>query len=268
MGKTIGIISIKGGVGKTSSTAALGAALANEYNQKVLLVDANFSSPHLGFHVGLFNPEITLHHVLDDKANIKEAIYETQYGFDLLPGALVYEKVNPFKLIDKIREIKRKYDIILIDSSPNLNEEMLSTMLVSDDLIVITTPDYVTMATTLRAIKLAKERNTNISGIIINKSYGKEFELEVEEIEKTCDCNVLAVIPHDVAVIEALSKAKPSTLHKKSKTTREYTKLAGALIGESCNKIGFGERIRRMFGKVPKQDVNRVIFAKERLKML
>ena len=44
MVKTIGIVSIKGGVGKSSSVSALGASLANDFNKKVLIVDANFSS--------------------------------------------------------------------------------------------------------------------------------------------------------------------------------------------------------------------------------
>jgi len=51
MGKTIGIISIKGGVGKTTTVSALGAALANEFDKKVLLIDANFSAPNLALHL-------------------------------------------------------------------------------------------------------------------------------------------------------------------------------------------------------------------------
>ena len=49
--KKIGIISIKGGVGKTSTVAALGASLAKDFNKRVLLVDANFSSPNLCLHL-------------------------------------------------------------------------------------------------------------------------------------------------------------------------------------------------------------------------
>ena len=60
--KVIGIISLKGGVGKTSSVANLGAALT-EFGKKVLVVDANFSAPNLGLHLGLTNPEIKLHDV-------------------------------------------------------------------------------------------------------------------------------------------------------------------------------------------------------------
>ena len=175
--KTIGVISIKGGVGKTSTVSSLGASLSKDFNKKVLLVDANFTSPTLGLHIGLISPEITLHHVLSGKANIKEAIYETGYGFDIIPGSHIYDRIDPYLLREKLKEIKNKYDVVLVDSSPNLNEEILAAMMASDELLVMTTPDYVTLATTLNAVKLAKVRKTPIIGLVLNKVHGNDFEL-------------------------------------------------------------------------------------------
>lgn len=265
--KTIGIISIKGGVGKTSTVSSLGASLANDFKKKILLVDANFTSPTLGLHIGLINPEITLHHVLSGKANIKEAIYETGYGFDIIPGSHLYERINPYLLKDKLKEIKNKYDLILIDSSPNLNEEILAAMIASDELLVLTTPDYVTLATTLNAVKLARVRKTPIIGLILNKVYGENFELNVEDIEKASGVNVLAVLPNEIKVLEALSKCTPSTLHKHSQTSLELKKLAGSLVGEKYKEGGLRFYLRKIgrLGKVTKQEVNRVLFTKERL---
>ena len=77
MGKTIGIISLKGGVGKTTVVVSLGAALS-EFGIKVLLIDGNIFSPSLGLHLNIMDPEKTLHHVLNRTANAKDAIYE--YG--------------------------------------------------------------------------------------------------------------------------------------------------------------------------------------------
>jgi len=268
MGKVIGIIAIKGGVGKTSAVASLGASLAKDYKKKVLLIDANFSAPNLALHIGLMNPEVTIHHVLDGKAKISDAIYETGYGFDVLPGSIIYEKVNPMSLAEKIRDLRRRYDVIFIDSSPNLNEEILSTMMASDELIVVTTPDIVTLTSTLRAVKLAKERKTPITGLILNKVYNKKFEISLKDIEKASGVSVLAVLPHDIHVLEALSKNMPSTLHKNSDSTQEYRKLAASLIGEDYNN-GKGKlrRALNMFMKnVPKQEVNRTILKENRLK--
>jgi len=255
--KTIGIISIKGGVGKTSSTIALGAAAA-QLGKKVLVIDGNFSSPHLAMHIGFYEPENTLHDVLNGKINIKEAIYESGYGFDILPGAIIHEKISPFKLIDKMREIRRRYDLILIDSSPNLNEEMLATMIASDELLVVTTPDYVTLGSTLSAIRIAKERKTPIAGIILNKVY-------LNEIQDTAGVNILAVLPHDTNVLESLAKNVPSTAYKDSEAATEYKKLAAALVGENYNEGGFKTFMKKLFGKVPAQDINRVMFRQERL---
>ncbi len=187
MGHVIGIISIKGGVGKTSSVCALGAALANDFQQRVLLIDANFSAPNLALHVGIVDPEKTLHDIFRNKSNPEKAIYETEYGFHLMPGALISKKVEPFLLKSYIKELKDNYDFILIDSSPTLNEEILATMVASDELFVVSTPDHVTLSTTLRAIKLAKQKNIPITGIILNKVYNKNFELNVGDIEDASD---------------------------------------------------------------------------------
>ena len=54
MVKTIGVISIKGGVGKTTIASSLAADLVNHYGKKVLLVDANYSAPNLGLHIDIF----------------------------------------------------------------------------------------------------------------------------------------------------------------------------------------------------------------------
>ena len=53
MNKVIGVISIKGGVGKTAVSASLASALSNLHDKKVLLVDANYSAPNLGLHMDI-----------------------------------------------------------------------------------------------------------------------------------------------------------------------------------------------------------------------
>ncbi len=262
MSHTIGIISIKGGVGKTSAVGAIGASLANDFGKKVLLVDANFSAPNLGLQLGLYNPEATLHHVIEGKIELKDAIYETGYGFDVVAGSSRYRNINPFKLSEKLRDAKKKYDVILIDSSPAMNEEILATIIASDELLMVTTPDHVTLNSTLRAIKLAKEKRTPIAGLILNKVHNKNFEVSMKDIETATGVNVLAVLPHEIEVLESLSKSMPSTLYKNSASSKEYKKLAACLIGEDL-KSGKWERFKSIFtsltGKIDKQEVNRAL---------
>src|SRR3989344_485492 len=128
MGKVIGILSLKGGVGKTSIVVSLGGALAS-LGKKVLLVDANFSSPNLGLHLNILNPETTIHHVMANDSNISEAIHENDV-FDVIPASSYFKRqISPLRLKYKLSQLKRKYDIILIDSSPALNEETLAAMI-------------------------------------------------------------------------------------------------------------------------------------------
>src|SRR3989339_589327 len=154
MGKSIGVFSLKGGVGKTSSVVALGDAIAS-LGKKVLLVDANFSAPNLGMHLNIINPEVTIHDVLDRVANISDAIYDFGERFHVLPASMNYPKeINPYKLKDKLSYWKNKYDYVLIDTSPSMNDETYAAMLASDELLVVTTPDVPTLGTTIKAVNM------------------------------------------------------------------------------------------------------------------
>ena len=259
MGKVIGVISLKGGVGKTSVILALGSAIAG-FDKKVLLIDGNFSAPNLGLHLNIINPEITLHHVLNRTANFKDATYECG-NLHVIPAS-IFERINinPLDLKKRIKTLKNKYDFILIDSSPSLNEETQAVMLASDGLLVVTTPDYPTLSSTLKAIKLAKQRGATIDGLILNKVHNKNFELSLADIEETAEIPVMAVIPHDINILRALSEFTPSTSYKpKSKGSIEYKKLAATLIGEKYKP----HKLRNLFEITPKrQEINREIFYK------
>ncbi len=260
MGKTIGIISIKGGVGKTTTTANLGAVLAREFDQKVLLIDANFSAPNLGLHLGLTNPETTLHDVLLRRANMSDSIYEYEKNLHIIPGSLISKKVSPFLLKEKLKRIKNKYDVILLDSSPTLNEEILATMIAADKLLVVSSPDYPTLSTTMRAVKIAKQKNTPITGIVLNKVRNKKFELTLHDIEEAAGVPVLAVLPDDIKMLEALSNTKHIVEHApKRNIAYEYRHLAACLIGKHYDDKRFKRKIKRFFRKnVPKEEVNRL----------
>lgn len=262
MGNIIGIISIKGGVGKTSTVVGLGASLANDFGKKVLLVDANFSAPTLALYLGFPNPGVTLHHVLTSNKGAEEAIYKTKQGFHILPGALIHnKKINPFHLKKKINWLRDHYDVILIDSSPSLNNEILATMIASDALLVVTTADHVTLSSTLHAVKVAKQRKTPIYGIILNKVHNKNFELDIFDIEDAANCPVLAVLPYDVRFLEALAVGVPSTLYSSGEATMEYRKLAAALLGQTYDDPRFSKKVQRFFRQdATKQDMNRALF--------
>jgi MinD-like ATPase involved in chromosome partitioning or flagellar assembly len=259
MGKSIGIVGLKGGVGKTSTVTSLGDALAG-FGQKVLLVDANFSAPNLGIHLNIIDPEKTIKDVLDRTSNFSDAIYVVADNLHVLPGHLFQrKKINPLILKNRLGTVKGKYDVVLIDSSPALNEETLAAMLASDELFAVTTPDYSTLSTTIKAIKAADIRGTPITGLILNKVHHKNFELDIHDIEDTAGVPVMAVIPHDLNILKAQSRFIPSTTQKPySKASQEYKKLAATLIGQKYKPFSFSEVIR---GFTPKRhEINREIY--------
>lgn len=256
MSKTIGIIAIKGGVGKTTIAASLASDLVNHFDKKVLLIDANYSAPNLGLHMNIIEPKKTIHDVLANKSKIKHAIHDS-FGVHIIPGSYVYDsQINPLKLKDKIKKIKNYYDFIIIDSSPSLNSEVLSTILASDTLFVVTTPDYPTLSCSLKAAKLAKERGRPISGIILNKIRDPNYELTLKEIEQTIDIPVVAKIPDDKTAIRSLFTRIPISIYnKKSKFAKEISNLSAALTNIR-EKRSF---LNLLFPNLKKEQINRQI---------
>ena len=242
-GRIIGIVSIKGGVGKTTAVINLAAALSRDCGKKTIVVDANFSSPNLGLHLGMVNQGANLHTVLNDEILVHDSIYEHEFGFDVLPASLKNEKVNPSKLKNKISGLSRYYDFVLVDSSPSLNDELLATITTADELLIVTTPDWPTLSTTLRSVKLAKERGVPVLGLLLNHFNNKTYETTVEEIEKATKVPVIAVIPDDQKILEALAAVKPITLYSPhNKTSLEFRKLAAALAGTTFKEPTFLQR--------------------------
>lgn len=236
--RTFGIIGIKGGVGKTSVVANLGTALAKECQKKVLVVDANFSTPHLGLHFGLISPEKTLQEIINnDSLDARHAVHEHKSGVHIVPGSLQPKRVDASSLKKKLAPLKKNYDYILIDSSPALNDEIYATLAAADELLVVTSPDYPTLSSTFHALKIAKSKKINVKGLIINRTRGKKFELTPQEIEKATQTKILALLPEDETALKALAATTPAVLFSpKSEVSKAYRELAILLEGKRKKK--------------------------------
>lgn len=256
MGKAIGIIAIKGGVGKTTIAASLASDLSSNFQKKVLLIDANYSAPNLGIHMDITDPDKTIHDVLTDQAKLKSAIHN-RFGVDVIPGSMISNaQFNPLKLRDKIQGIKHQYDFIIIDSSPSLNEEILATILAADNLFVVSTPDHPTLSCSIKAAKLARQRGRPISGIILNKVRDPLYELSLKEIEEIADIPVIAKIPDDKAAIRSLFTRIPIPIYKKkSKFAKEISNLSSTLTNTKEKR----PLISYFFPRIKKEQVNRQI---------
>ena len=264
-GKIIGVISIKGGVGKTTVVSNLAAALAGQ-GKKVLAIDANFSAPNLGLHVGIVNKENTIHEVIAGKIDASEAVYQSDAGFDIMPARLLPIRIDPLRLKRKISPLKNMYDFILIDSSPNLNEEMAATMAAADELIVVSSPDYPTLSCTMRAVKVAKEKKVPIAGLVLNRVRNKKYELTLADVEDAAQTPVIGLMPEEEKVLESVAETKPVVIHAPWKDVSvEYKKLAAALAGKKYKDMRLWSNVRNFLleNNFSKVDINRTVMTEK-----
>lgn len=255
MSNVISFISVKGGVGKTTLALETASALVNNYNKNVLLVDCNFSAPNIGLYLDIVS-DLTLHDALSD-VPLHNAIYES-HGIDIIPASLYYKnEFDVFKLKKILNKFKERYDFIILDSSPNY-EELKPVILASDRVFVITTPDHVTLNTSLKAAKLAKEEKTPIGGIIINKIRSPKHEYNLKEIEEQSENLVIAKIKDSKKMVNAMYLKKPvGVCFPNDCISKEINRFASSLCGESefQNKV-----LEKLLTTVSKEKINREIY--------
>lgn len=226
----ISFISVKGGVGKTTLALETAASLANDFEKKVLVIDANFSAPNLALHLGI-KPEQTIHDVLAGRLSLSNAVYEI-HGFDFIPASFSYKgDADLINLKKALAQAKDKYDFIILDAAPNYRE-MIPVVAASDKLFVVTTPDHVTLHTSIKAANVAKAKKTPITGIIINKVKNPAYEMTLKEVEEFLDVPVVARIHDDKGMVEAMFFRKPITIHNKhNPVSKEIRRFASSLCG-------------------------------------
>lgn len=236
----IAIMSPKGGVGKTVTTANLAAALALIYDKKVLAVDTNISTASLGMHFDIFYPEKTLNDLSE------KSIHVYHQNLHVLPASIKVKKRHSnvkkiredlFKIIKRyekfLENVSENYDLVLLDCAPGFDLETLAAMHIAGGLIIVTNPDYPSVATSARAVEYAKQINIPVGGIVLNKVQNKNHELKKDHIEDALGMEILLEIPYDKKVPESIANKKPVVLFKKnSKSGKAFNKLAADLIGE------------------------------------
>lgn len=245
MARTIGIISGKGGVGKTTIAANLGSALSF-FGKRMTLVDCNITTSHLGFCFGLFYYDKTLNHVLRKEAKLPEATYTPLPGVKIIPASLELEDLSGIEiselnsLIGNIEDT----DIILLDSAPGFGREAMSVLNASSEVIFVTTPYMNAVADVVRGFKIIKQLEAIPLGIVLNMVRDAHYELREKEVEEITGLPVIAKIPFDTAIQKGLSRGIPNVLYKGYRQSSiEMMKLAASLIGEYYSPPGIFPRI-------------------------
>jgi len=257
VGKVIGVFSGKGGVGKTTLVANLATSLTKNFNKKVVVVDSNFSTSHLGLHFGLYEePKVTLRDVILENESLVSAFYiHPSTGVRLIPapisGSLDEVVVNG--LANVVEQLKEDNDIVILDAAPGLGREVITTMKSIDEALIIATPDIPSITDALKTTNLIKKVNDkiNISGVIVNRVRNEKYELTRKEIESACNTNVVTHIPEDSKVPESIAKGVPLIeLHPYSKASVAFGRLAAAMVGQTYEPRSFVYALMKLLGIV------------------
>ena len=247
----IGIVSAKGGVGKTTTVANIGAALTTAFNKRVLAVDGNVTTANLGFHLDLIYPPVTLLDVLKGKSDINQAIYTHDSGLQVIPAAL--NPSGPTEIGDlghRLAEVAQRFDVVLIDSAPDFTQESTMVTRAATEILIVTTPDVPSVTTSSKVMGLARSNRLTVRGVVVNRVTGRTFEMTKQEIEKVIGAPVVAEIPEDPAVQEAVAIKKPVVLDRPlSPAALRYKKLAANLVGESFT-ITVSLRLRSLIARI------------------
>ena len=249
MVRVIGIISGKGGVGKTTIGLNIGTALAYHFKKNVTIVDCNVTTSHLGLYLGMYYCPITLNKVLRGEYTIEEAIQQHHTGLKVVPASLSLtdlEGIDVTEIRNSIKSIFDKNDIILLDGSPGLGREAVATLRASDEILYITNP-YIPFAMDIvRNQEIVNEIGVKPLGIILNMVHGKKHEMNKKEIEELTRLPVIATIPFDRNVHKSLALKVPIVTYKpNTRASKEIIKLASDLIGESYEFEGALQRFLR-----------------------
>lgn len=231
----MGVLSGKGGVGKTTISTNLGMAMHN-LGEDVVVVDADLKNPTLGIQLGVFDYDTTLHDVVEKDMPLLEAMYIHRTGLKFVPShvSLNYMDIDPGKLQRAFRDV---YFTAIVDSPPGLGKEALAVMEVCDDALVVTTPALPDVAGALRTIEVAKSMGITVKGIILNKVMGKDYEVTRQEIEAVSGVRVLKTVPWDRNVLLAVSNKEPIVeFNPYSASAVSFYQLASKLTGVDYEK--------------------------------
>lgn len=249
--KIISIISVKGGVGKTTIATNLGVTISSTFKKRCLVIDGDLKLPSAGFHLNIIEPEITLAEFLKGDFVIQQTIKTHESGLHLIPGSVSEEDLPPQKIKEGIQQIAGDYDWIIIDTPACIDDNLKNIIALSDEVIIVSSPDFPAISGSLKAVKLAKELNIKVMGVALNRVRGKNYEIDSDKISEVLEAPIIASIPEDAAVSQSLSKKKPITLDSpNSPAAKEMRKLAAYITGEKEPKKGFLEGIKDFIKKI------------------
>jgi septum site-determining protein MinD len=268
MGQVLVVTSGKGGVGKTTSTAALGAALARD-GKKVVVVD---------FDVGLRNLDLVLgaeRRVVFDLINVIHGVAKLQQALIrdkrletlcLLPASQTRDKdaLTENGVADVIAELRTKFDWVICDSPAGIERGATLAMRHADAAIIVTNPEVSSVRDSDRIIGLLDsktvkaERGERVNKHLLITRYdaaraARGEMLSIEDVLEILSTPLLGIIPESQEVLRASNVGSPVTLNNaQSAPARAYFDAARRLKGEKVAMLVPGESrgiLNKLFGR-------------------
>ncbi len=247
MANVFAVISGKGGVGKTTTSANLAIGTAME-GKKTVVVDFDIGQRNLDMILGLENRVVyDLTNVMDEEVSLNQALIKDKKIENLYFLAASQTKDKSVLKKEKVRglieKLKEHFDYVFLDSPAGIEGGFEHTIHYADDVIVVVNPEVSSIRDADRVIGLvdAKSHKAKEGGkvgklLIINRIdpalIAKGEMIASEDILDILSITLLGKVPEDKRVIDASNTGKPVILHEESKAGEAYRRIAKRLCGQ------------------------------------
>ena len=236
------ITSGKGGVGKTTTTANLGAGLA-AHDKKVVLVDADIGLRNLDVVMGLENRIVyDIVDVIDGNCRLKQALIKDKRfnnNLCLLPAAQTKDKsaINPDQMKNLCDMLREEFDYVIIDCPAGIEQGFKNAIAGADKAIVVTTPEVSAVRDADRIIGLLEAAEINNPLLILNRirpdMVRRGDMMALEDVTDILAIDVLGVVPDDENIVISTNKGEPCVINMDSRAGQAFRNISRRIMGET-----------------------------------